>query len=211
MQTLTETILERGARFLQTPEILARMDAQTQADIRDGKKEFFLADFYIRKKIPGFAGTIDILREQDDRKVGMNNLDKGVLPSGTYMALCCAGISYALDAANTVPEIPAGVRYSSSEYLNTIPTKLVNSEFNILNGDKPVLKSRTKRFFANAYAEFGGEANDENGVMLPQPKLMDYRKKVKLQFEFADDATAVPAGSHYVEIRLIGVYVGDRI
>lgn len=211
MQVLSETILERGARFLQTPEILARMDSQTQSDIREGKKEFFLADFFIRKKISGFAGTIDILREQDDRKVGVNSLDKAALPSGVYMALLNVGISYALDTVAPTTDIPAGVRYSSAEYLNTIPTKLINSEFNVLNGDKPVLKVRTKKFFANAYAEFGGEANDENGVSLPQPKLIDYRKKVKLQFEFAEDATAIPSGAHYVEIRLVGVYVGDRI
>lgn len=211
MQTLSETILERGARFLQTPEITARMDDQTQADIKAGKKEFFLADFYIRKKIQGFAGTIDLIKEIDNRLVGVNNLDKGVLPTGTYMALCAVGISYALDPANTVPEIPSGVRYSSAEYLNTLPTKIVNSEFNLLNGDKPVLKVRTKKFFSNGYAEFGGEANEENGVILPQPKLLDYRKKVKAQLEFAEDTTVVPAGTHYLEVRLMGVYVGDRI
>lgn len=211
MQTLSETILERGARFLQTPEILARMDEQTQADIRNGRKEFFLADFFIRKRIPGFAGTIDLIKEVDNRQVGINNLDKALLPTGTYMALCIAGLSYGLDPASTNPDIPAGIRYSSSEYLNTIPTKIINSEFNLLNGDKPVLKVRTKKFFANAYAEFAGEANEENGVVLPQPKLLDYRKKVKAQLEFAEDNTAVPAGAHYLEVRLVGVFVGDRI
>jgi hypothetical protein len=211
MQTLTETIYERGARFLQTPEILARMDDQTRSDMNAGKKEFFLADFYIRKKLSGFAGTIDLIKEIDNKQVGVNNMDKGVLPTGTYMALCVVGASYALDSAAVTPDIPAGLRYSSAEYLNTIPTKIINSEFTLLNGDKPVMKVRTKKFFANAYAEFGGEANEENGVVLPQPKLLDYRKKIKLQLEFAEDATAIPSGNHYLEIRLAGVYVGDRI
>lgn len=211
MQTLSETILERGARFLQTPEILSRMDEQTQSDIRTGKKEFFLADFFIRKRISGFAGTIDLIKEIDNKQTGINNIDKALLPNGTYMALCVVGLAYGLDPAATTPDIPAGVRYSSSEYLNTFPTKIINSEFNLLNGDKPVLKARTKKFFANAYAEYGGEANDENGVILPQPKLIDYRKKVKAQLEFAEDNTVVPGGAHYLEVRLIGVYVGDRI
>lgn len=210
MQNLSKTILERGAVFLQSPEILARIDDQTKADIQAGKKEFFIGDFYIRKKLNGFAGTIDVIKPTDDKKVGINNLDKGLLPQGTYMALLSIGVSYGFDA---VPgnDIPAGVRYSSAEYLNTVPTKIINSEFNLLNGDKPLAKLRTKKFFANAYAELASEANEENGVNLPQPKLVDYRKAIKAQFEFADDVTAVPSGAHYVEIRLSGVYVGDRI
>lgn len=211
MQTLSEIILERGAKFLQTPEILARMDDQTQADIKAGKKEFFLSDFFIRKRIPGFAGTIDLIKEIDNRQVGINNLDKGLLPNGTFMALCLVGVSYAIDPAAVTPDIPAGLRYASAEYFATIPTKIINSEFNLLNGDKPLLKVRTKKFFANGKEEYATEANDENGVILPQPKLLDYRKKIKAQLEFAEDTTAVPAGAHYIEIRLTGVHVGDRI
>lgn len=211
MQSLSEIILERGAKFLQTPEILSRMDEQTQADIKAGKKEFFLSDFFIRKRIPGFAGTIDLIKEIDNRQVGINNLDKGLLPNGTYMALCAVGLSYAIDPTAATPDIPAGIRYASAEYFTSLPTKIVNSEFNLLNGDKPILKVRTKKFFANHNTEYAGEANDENSVSLPQPKLLDYRKKVKAQLEFAEDNTVVPAGAHYIEIRLTGVHVGDRI
>ncbi len=211
MQTLSEIILERGAKFLQTPEILARMDEQTQADIKAGKKEFFLSDFFIRKRISGFAGTIDLIKEIDNRQVGINNLDKGLLPNGIYMALCQVGLGYAYDPIATTPDIPAGLRYAGAEIFASFPTKIINSEFNILNGDKPLLKTRTKKFFINGSSEYGSEANDENGVLLPQPKLLDYRKKVKAQLEFAEDNTPITPGAHYLEVRLIGVHVGDRI
>ena len=38
------------------------LDAQTQADIKSGKKEFHLADFYIRKKLSGGSGIIDLIK-----------------------------------------------------------------------------------------------------------------------------------------------------
>lgn len=209
MQTHNPHILERGAAFLQSPEILARMDAQTQADIKAGKKEFYLADFYARKKLPGFAGIIDIIKETDNLKCGVTSLDKGKLPDNAIMALCSVGISYGYEAAIT--DKPSEQRYASSEYLNTIPTKVLNSEFKLLNGDKKLLAARTKKFFANAYADFGSEANDENAVILPQPKLILSDKRIKAQFEFAEDGLAAPANAHYIELRLTGVVVADRI
>lgn len=209
MQNLNTNILERGAAFLQSPEIMARFDAQTQSDIKAGKKEFYLADFYVRKKLPGFAGIIDIIKPTDTLLCGVTSLDKGKLPDGAIMALCAVGLSYGYEAAAT--DKPSEQRFASSEYLNTIPTKILNSEFKLLNGDKKLLSVRTKKFFANAYADFGSEANDENSIVLPQPKLIAGDKMIKAQFEFATDTLVAPINAHYIELRLTGVVVSDRV
>ena len=214
MQNITEHILERGAKFLASEAAKKRMDAETVSAINDGTKEFFMADFYIRKKLAGFSGIVDLIKSTDQKDVAVTNLDKGFIPKGVYMALCAVGLAYAYDAqtGNGAINTPGAFRYSSSEYLATIPTKLINSEFHLLNGNKVLAKGiRAKKFFANAYAEYGVEANDENVVILPQPKFVSHDKPLVAQFEFsATDNIAAPSNSHYVEIRLIGVYVADR-
>ena len=213
-QNLTDKIVERGAAFLSSEKIKARMNSETRTAIDEGTKEFYIADFYIRKKLPGFSGIVDVIKSVDQKDVGVTNLDKGFIPKGVYLALCAVGIAYAYDgqSGNAGINTPGAFRYSSSEYLSTIPTKLINSEFHLLNGNKVLMKSvRTKKFFANAYAEYGVEANDENVVLLTQPKFVDHEKQLYAQFEFSStDNLSAPANSHYVEIRLLGVYVADR-
>src|ERR1035437_289126 len=98
MQTLNKEILERGAKFLQSEEILARLDEQTRQDIKVGKKEFYLADFYVRKKLAGFAGIIDMIKPTDVMLCGVTSLDKGKLPDNAIMALCAVGIAYGYNA-----------------------------------------------------------------------------------------------------------------
>ena len=206
-------ILERGSKFLKEPEIVAQYDNETKAGMAAGSKEFALADFYIRKKLTAFGGIQDLIKDIDTKAPGINNIDKGNLPQGTFMALLSVGLGYALDVATgyATNNVAAGIRYASSEYLNTLPTGLVNSEFTLLSGNKPVLKCRTKKFFANAYADYAAEANHENAVHLPTPKLMDYRKKIKMQLEFPDGAAAISGGAGYVEVRLQGVMLIDRV
>lgn len=208
MQTIEKNILERGAAFLQQEAIIARMDAQTQSDMQAGKKEFYLADFYMRKKLPASSGIIELTLPEDLLKVGVTNLNNAKLPHGTYMALTAVGMGYGFNSnGNTEVSL---IRYASSEYLSTIPVKIMNSEFSLQNGDKGILRCRTKKFFANAYADFSSEANDENAVLLPTPKLIAFDKTMKAQLNFAADAGNLPAGGHYIELRLQGVYVGDR-
>jgi hypothetical protein len=208
MQDLKQNILERGAKLFSEPAILAMLDEQTRKDIAEGKKEFALADYYIRKKIAGFGGVVDLMKDKEVTAVGVTNFNLGKLPVGTYIAVCAVGLGYGYEGAAT--NKPSEQRYSSAEYLNTIPTKILNSEFALKNGDRTLLRARTKKFFANAYAEFGGEANDENAVLLPTPKLMQHDKLVAANFEFANDGLAAPINAHYIEMRISGVMIVDR-
>lgn len=214
MQTLSEHITERGAKFLTSEAILKKLPQDVQTAMTEGTKEIVMADFYIRKKIAGFSGIVDLIKMTDQKDVGVTNLDKAYIPKGTFFALCAVGMAYAYDAqsGNAAINTPGAFRYSNSEYFTTIPTKLINSEFHLLNGNKVLFRGvRTKKFFANAYAEYGIEANDENIVILPQPKLIDHEKQVVAQLEFASsDTLTAPSNSHYIEIRLVGVYIIDR-
>jgi len=207
-QQTKNAMLEAGAKFLSSKEILEKLPAQIQADIAAGKKEFALAEYYIRKKFSSLGGIQQMIKETDDKVAGVNNLDKGKLPEDTYLAIVGIGLAYGYHASSTEVTAP---RYSNSEYLNVIPTKIVNSEFRLRSGDRTIVDVRAKKFFANAYSEYGTEANEENAVILPQPKLADPKKKLQAEFEFAADAVATPANNHFIEIVVFGVKIVDRV
>ena len=208
MQKLHKDIFERCSDFLKEKNTLDKMDAQVVADIQNDKKEFYQADFFIRKKVSGFAGTVDLIESTDVKATGVTNMDKGELPSKSYLAIGAVGLSYGYSTSGSAA--PSEIRYCNSEYLNTIPTKIINSEFELKSDDKVILRCRTKKFFSNSYADYGVEANDENAVILPSPKLASSDKKILPQLKFASDSLAAPSNYHFIEVRILGVYVGDR-
>jgi len=207
MQSQNEKLLERGAAFLQDPKIMNRLSEQTRKDIQEGKKEFFLSDFYVRKKLDGFAGEIELIRVVDSAAIGITRFDKGVPIPHADIAVVAIGLAYAYDATDLL--VADQVRYASSEYLNTFPTKLVNADLVVKNGQHLIIESRVKQFLANAYADFGVGANDENNVLLPTPKLLQARKTTTANLKFPVNGAA-PAHSHFVEVTFKGVYIADR-
>jgi hypothetical protein len=208
MQQSKTSILEAGAKFLASEKVISLFPSDIQAAIKNGEKEYIVAEYYIRKKFASLGGVQKMIKETDDRVAGVTNLDKGKFPTDTYMAIVAVGLGYGYHASSVEVTAP---RYSNSEYLNTIPTKIVNSEFTLKNGDRTIISARAKKFFANAYSEFGVEANEENYVLLPQPKLADPKKMNTADFEFAADAVATPANNHFIEIVMYGVQIVDRV
>lgn len=208
MQNLKSQVLDRGAAFLQLPQIKARLDKQTLTDIASQKKEFFMADFYIRKKLHSVSGIVDIIKETDSLQAGVTNIDKSKLYPGVYLALTSVGISYGFDASEQNAD---AITYSSAiKSTPATPVKFVNSEFTLKAGGNVLLKCRTKRFLSLTSTEYAIEANDENNLLLPVPKLIAGEKKIEALLEFADNGAAMPEGNHFIEIRLQGVYIGDR-
>lgn len=208
MQTVSKQILDRGSEFLKSPDVLSRLDSQIQADIQAGKKEFFLAEYYMRKKLPGAAGNVPVIRPEDVRAQNITNLDGGKLPLGRVFALVAVGIAYGYSATDVTAE---KVRYSNSEYLNTIPTCVVNSDVEFTQDGKTLIECRTKKMVTNAFAEYGSEANEENGLVLPQPKLVKGGALLGTELKFGANAAALPANYHYVEVRFVGVEIRDRV
>lgn len=208
MQQSKTSILEAGAKFLSSDKVMSLFPTDIQTAIRSGDKEFAVAEYYIRKKFAALNGIQKMIKETDDRVAGVTNLDKGKLPTDTYVAAVAVGLAYGYHASSSEVTAP---RYSNSEYLNTIPTKIVNSEFTLKNGDRTIISARTKKFLSNAYSEFGVEANEENYVLLPQPKLLDPKKMNAADFEFANDAVATPANNHFIEVVIYGVQIIDRV
>jgi len=212
MRTYSKDIFERGALFLNDPKIIERLDKGTQDALAAGQKEVVFMEYFIRKKISATSGIFDMMKDIDDKAPGVNNLDKGYIKKNTYFALLGVGIAYGTIAGGAATNLPASLRYSNAEYINTFPTALVNSEFTLMMGKKELMPAaRTNNFLANAYAEYGTNGNEENFLVLPSPKLVEHSKKLGMQFEHPDTTIAYAAADgHYVEVRLIGVSLEDR-
>lgn len=210
MQQSKNSILEAGAKFLSDPKILGRLPQEIQNGIASGKKEFALAEFYTRKKLTGLAGIVDFIKDADVLKAGVTNLDRGRLPIDVYMALVSVQVNYAYHASST--EVTAAV-YANSDVNAVIPIRIKNSEIRIKNGNRPLLEVRTQKFISNNVlsGSYAATANEENSLVLPQPKLLLPKSLLKVEFEFADDAVAVPANNHFMEVVFMGVKIVDRV
>lgn len=146
---------------------------------------------------------MDIIKETDSLQVGVTNIDKSKLYPGVYLALTSVGISYGFDASEQNAD---AITYSSAiKSTPTTPIKFVNSEFTLKAGGNVLFKCRTKRFLSLTATEYAIEANDENNLLLPVPKLIAGEKKIEALLEFADNGAAMPEGNHFIEIHFEGV------
>lgn len=202
---LNDKIIERGSLFLQSADVITRMDQQTQLDIKAGKKEFAYYEVYVRYRITS-VGTLNKITDTSQvKKNGVTNLNNAKHDDGVVAAVTNVGLSYGFHATKTDV---ADIQYSSSEYYATIPEAIKNAEISVKNGNKAILNCRTKRLFSNSLAEIGLEASGDNDLALPQPKYVD-----NAPYEIIIDTTnmpALPSGNHFVEVRLTGVKVIDR-
>lgn len=210
MQQSKTSVLEAGAKFFDLKSTLDRLPAEIRNGITEGKKEFAIAEFYTRKKLTGLSGIVDFIKDADVLKAGITNLDRGRLPIDVYMALIAVQVNYAYHATST--EVTSAV-YANSDVNAVIPIRLKNSEIRIKNGNRPIIEVRTQKLISNnvSSGSYGVTANEENTLLLPQPKLLTSKSLLQVQFEFADDAVAVPAGSHFAEVVFIGVKIVDRV
>lgn len=214
MQQSKNSILEAGAKFLSDPKIMAKMPTHIQSAIASGAKEFAYAEFYFKKRFTAIAGIIDFIKETDTLTPGERNFDKGKLPIETYMALVSISVNYAFDSNSTTGVEPSSQNFSNSEYFNTIHKQFRNSEFELKNGNKQIIKCLTKSFLADSLGGYGVDANEENGLVLPQPKLLLPESRITAIFEFPSNsvtATTNSTNNHFAEIILKGVKLVDRV
>ena len=215
MQQSKNSILEAGAKFLSDPKIMQRLPSDIQQGIANGKKEFAYAEFYFKKRFTAITGIIDFIKETDTLVPGERNFDKGVLPVDVYMALVSVGFGYAFDTTSGGVGIePSAQNFSNSEYFTTIHKQVRNSEFKLKNGNRIVLECLTKTMLADSLGGYGTDANEENGLVLPQPKLMAPKSRITAQFEFPANsvtATTNATNNHFGEIIMRGVKIVDRV
>lgn len=226
MQNSRKSIIEAGTAFFAA--LVKQCDADKAAGkkitklpediynaLKEGKKEFAYAEFYFRKRLSAIsAGIIDIIKSTDVLTAGERNFDKGILPIDVYMSLVSVQVNYAFDSNSTTGPQPSAQNYSNSEYFNTIHKQFRNSDFRLKAGNRPILECLTKTFLADSLGGYAANANEENGLMLPTPKLLGPKAKLEAQIEFPSNsvtATSDSTNNHSVEIIMRGVKLVDRV
>lgn len=221
MQLIKESIQERCSAFLM--EKLSKMDIQTQTEVKEGRKEIHSSDFYIRKKLSGTTGIIDVILPTDSFQKGTTNIDKARLGKGQYLAVGGLMIKYAYHASTTTPD--------TQEYANNVfktndldpdlvtagfaiparyvPISIQNAEIVVQAGGNLIYKGRMSEFFATSTVGFGVDANDENKKIFALPKLIPADTLISIQVLFGDNVTAL-SNNHFLEVSFVGAYVGDR-
>jgi len=90
-----------------------------------------------------------------------------------------------------------------------------NSEFTLKNGNRTILECMTKTFLSDSAISYtGSNANEEAGLVLPQPKLLLPESQIRAYFQFptsALTATTDATNNHFGEIILKGVKIVDRV
>ncbi len=215
MQQSKHSILESGSKFLADPKILATLPTAIREAVASGAKEFAYGEFYFKKRFTAIAGIIDFIKETDTLTPGERNFDKGKLPVDTYMALVSVSVAYAFNSTGTaIGGEPSSQNYSNSEYFNTTHIQFRNSEFKLKNGNRTIVDCLTQTFLSDSLAGYGTDANEENGLVLPQPKLLLPESQIRAVFEFPSNSTTATTNStnnHFAKIMLKGVKLVDRV
>lgn len=184
------------------------LSGETLDAIKNNEKRIFTADEYHRAKFSGTQGIIKMMLPTTDREDGFTTFDKAKLEAGKVLCITGIGFRYGYSATSVAADT---VRYSSSEYLATFHTGIVNSELKIEAGQQEIIRCRTSKFLANAFAEYGSSNNIENIVELEQPKIIDSKQLVNIQHQFGS-GSAAPSGtqSHYGEYVFFGAVLVDK-
>lgn len=208
MQQSVKTAIWQSAAlmFLLDPAISAKYDEQTKSDLAAQRLSYEDRAYYIRKKLTaGQNSKAEITNSNDVEKVGFTNLDKRMIQRNTYLALTHIKLAYAADSQSGYAglDVPSTLKYSSSDYFAAVPAKLLNSEFELINGDTRIYRGKISEFFVKGDREIGVSANFENHIELSTPKLIDWSKNVVCSIIWSDDALALgSAAAHYIEVSL---------
>lgn len=216
MQNSKTSILEAGAKFLADPKTNAKLPSDVREAIANGTKEFAYGEFYFKKRFTAIQGIIDFIKETDTLTPGERNFDKGKLPTGVYMALTSISVNYAFHATSGGVGIEPGSQvFMNNAYTQAIHTCFRNAEIVIKNGNRTIVDCMVKTFLSDsAISYMGANANEENGLVLPQPKLLLPESRLTAIFQFPTStltATTDATNNHFGEIIFKGVKIVDRV
>ena len=179
-------------------------DAETKRAIAEKEFQFFDADYYFRVLL--LAGRTTVLDTNNRRAVGVTNLDENHLPNMVYMALSKLRVSWGTDNGTN----PAAVD-TFTNVGNTIPAALLNAELLIRVNDKPVVELPIAKFFNTAATASSHtiQGTVQDSYFLDAMRLIRPTDAITIEIN-CPPGIALPAGNHFVEVRLMGASTRRR-
>jgi len=204
------------------PKYLSEQDLK---DYQAGRKTLYSGELYIRKQLGSLGGIQAVIDENDVQKATRCNLSKGRVPAEMNLVASHVQIRYGYSLALVLPELvdytntiydladkdfDAGtVGTGDTVYKRAVPVAFANSEYEIKCDDGLVDKGRTVELLTRNVTNDGANGSAKNAIMLKMPKFLRADKTLRLDLRFPDTAVT-PAGNHYVEFAIKGIYLGKR-
>lgn len=195
-------------------------------DIKSQKKQFESEEIFLRKKLAGTAGVIEVIDENDVQKNCITNLSKGSIPREKNIIVDKIGLRFGWSATNVDA---AAVAYTNAEfdlgdvsndagvddttdtvYARRIPVQIRNAEY-VISVDGIVMDSgRVADLLTTNVSVDAVNGDAKNFKQLEYPKLFLADKRIKFDLKFPENGAAVPAGYYYVELIAKGLGLGKK-
>jgi hypothetical protein len=217
---------ELSLRVLDNAAKEGKLSADDAADIKSQKKQFEGEEIFLRKKLTGTSGLIEVIDENDVQKNCVTNLSKGSIPTEKNIIVDKIGLRFGFSATDVAA---AAVNYSNTEfdlgdvaqdagvddttdtvYARRIPVQIRNAEYVMTVDGINVDSGRVADLLSTNVSNDATNGDEKNFKKLEYPKLFLAGKKVGFVLKFPENGAAVPAGYYYVEVVAKGLGLGKK-
>lgn len=132
--TLKNNLTSRGEMMMR----LSALPATVLADLKAGKLQMVDQVLFAVKDIDN-QSQIDMFQASDDKKIGLTNLNRAMLPNGEYFLLSAIVVEYAEGIAATANDAAVEDPSLYNFGQNSLPAEIINGTIEMTQGSKIVL------------------------------------------------------------------------
>lgn len=217
---------ELSLRVLDIAAKAGKLSVDDATDIKEGRKQFESEEIFLRKKLSGTSGVIEVIDENDVQKNCVTNLSKGAIPKEKNIIVDKVGLRFGWSATDVAA---AAVAYSNAEfdlgdvaqdagaddtadtvYARRIPVQIRNAEY-VMTVDGVIVDSgRVADLLTTNVSVDATNGDAKNFKQLEYPKLFLADKRIRFDLKFPENGAAVPAGYYYIEVVAKGLGLGKK-
>lgn len=187
----------RGMEFLDTQ--VENLNPYSQGLAKAKRLRYEDKVIYIRKRVDGKSGIMDLFEDSDDKVVGITNLSKQKLSDGENLAVERIEVNFAALAASITKANEA--KFKPLEP-GTSDAVLLNAELELTSEGNSILRLPLNKF-VDTYLDGAGQ---KNGYNLKTPRLIKEKETIQVKLHFpSGSTTAVTTDQQaYIDVALIG-------
>ncbi len=170
------TVPSRGSRA-QFERRVSQLPDETRARLAKGELQAADAAFYVVKSVAG-SRSQKMLRDDDNKVVGISNLSSGKLEKGSY---------FLLDGITLLAGTAGEGETAHDVNFNVLPDFIRNGQFELSANNTTIIDGASLELFNTS-----GQDVAVGHYTLDNPKMIDEQKAIELNLEWGADA---PAGT----------------
>jgi len=180
LRPMTQTTAKapsRGSRA-QFERRMNQLPDETRGRLAAGELQAVDAAFYVVKSVAGTRSQ-KMLRDDDNKVVGLSNISSGKLEKGSY---------FLLDGITLLAGIAADGETVNDVNFNVLPDYIRNGQFELNANNTTIIDGASLELFNTA-----GQTVALGHYTLDNPKMIDDQKAFELNLEWGTDA---PVGTY---------------